>query len=258
VDLTHLSGSWLYWGVLIAAMVEGEIAYLGAAALVAAGQLNLWAVVGAGTVGAALGDQFFFYALRGRLPRRVRRLEPIPERYRGRFTNVQAAIGLAGLRHLPEFIERTRRHARILDDILGDVEGITIPRRLEGRTHVFYQYCAYVPDSETIVKRCIRRGVDVAPMHVDVCTRMPLFDWRGPAAPGAELASTAVQLPVYESLTDANVERVGLLVRAQVERLVRAVKPRGERVTLPPAPTAAPPSGAAVPAAGASASASGR
>src|SRR5262245_45524961 len=50
-------------------MVEGEIAYLGAAALVAAGQLNPWAVVGAGTVGAALGDQFFFYALRGRLPR---------------------------------------------------------------------------------------------------------------------------------------------------------------------------------------------
>ena len=51
MDLTHISGSWPYWGVLIAAMVEGEIAYLGAAALVAAGQLNPWAVVGAGTVG---------------------------------------------------------------------------------------------------------------------------------------------------------------------------------------------------------------
>ena len=58
----------------------------------------------------------------------------------------------------------------------------------------------------------------MAPMHVDVCTRMALFDWRGPAAPGAEHAATAVQVPVYESLRDQEIERVGLLVRDQVCR----------------------------------------
>ena len=149
----------------------------------------------------------------------VRRLDPLPPHYRGRFTNVQAAIGLAGLAHLPEFIERTRRHARRLDDMLADVAGVTIPHVPAGRTHVYYQYCPYVPESETIVKRCIRRGVDVAPMHVDVCTKMELFGWEGPPAPGASLASTAVQLPMYESLQDAEVERVGRLVRDQVTRL---------------------------------------
>jgi perosamine synthetase len=149
----------------------------------------------------------------------VRRLDPLPSQYRGRFSNVQAAIGLAGLERLPEFIARTRRHARILDDLLGDVPGITIPHIPEGRTHVYYQYCAYVPESETIVKRCIRRGVDVAPMHVDVCTGMELFGWRGAAAPGAEHAATAVQVPVYESLSDAEIDRVGRLVRAQVMKL---------------------------------------
>src|ERR1051325_177783 len=35
----------------------------------------------------------------------VRSLDPIPPKYRGRFTNVQAAMGLAGLAHLSEFIE---------------------------------------------------------------------------------------------------------------------------------------------------------
>jgi dTDP-4-amino-4,6-dideoxygalactose transaminase len=149
----------------------------------------------------------------------VRRLDPLPSQYRGRFSNVQAAIGLAGLERLPEFIARTRRHARILDDLLGDVPGITIPQIPEGRTHVYYQYCAYVPESETVVKRCIRRGVDVAPMHVDVCTGMELFGWRGAAAPGAEHAATAVQVPVYESLSDAEIDRVGRLVRAQVMKL---------------------------------------
>jgi len=157
-----------------------------------------------------------------RLWENVRPLDPVPAHYRGRYTNVQAAIGLAGLRRLPEFIERTRQHARTLDDLLGDVPGITIPRTPAGRTHVYYQYCAYVPDSETIVKRCIRRGVDVAPMHVDVCTRMELFGWKGPLAPGAHKAATAVQVPVYESLSDHEIERVGRLVREQVLRLVGA------------------------------------
>ena len=107
----------------------------------------------------------------------------------------------------------------MLDDLLGDVPGITIPRIPPDRTHVYYQYCAYVPDSETIVKRCIRRGVDVAPMHVDVCTKMELFGWNGPPAPGAEQAATAVQVPVYESLSDQRIERVGRLVRQQVTAL---------------------------------------
>jgi len=158
-----------------------------------------------------------------RLWERVRHLDPLPGHYRGRFTNVQAAIGRAGLQRLPEFIERTRRHARMLDDILADAPGIVVPRTPAGRTHVYYQYCAYVPDTDAIVKSCIRRGVDVAPMHVDVCTRMDLFGWHGSAMPGAEKAATAVQVPVYESLSDAEIERVGRLVRAQVNRLAGRV-----------------------------------
>lgn len=137
-----------------------------------------------------------------RLWESVRSLDPLPEHYRGRFTNVQAAMGLAGLKRLPEFIERTRRHARMLNELLGDTPGITIPQVPQDRTHGYYQYCVYVPDSDAIVKRCIRRGVDVAPMHVDVCTNMKLFGWTGPAMPGAERAATALQVPVYESLAE--------------------------------------------------------
>jgi len=48
---------------------------------------------------------------------------------------------------------------------------------------------------------------------------MELFGWRGAAAPGAEHAATAVQVPVYESLSDAEIDRVGRLVRAQVMKL---------------------------------------
>jgi hypothetical protein len=45
---------------------------------------------------------------------------------------------------------------------------------------------------------------------------MDLFGWQGARAPGAEKAMTAVQVPVYESLSDEEIERIGRLVREQV------------------------------------------
>ena len=151
----------------------------------------------------------------------VERLDPLPPHYGGKFSNVQAAIGLAGLARLPEFIDRTRRHARVFDQMLGDIPGVTVPKIPEGQTHVYYQYCPYVPDSADLVRRCIRRGIDVAPMHVDVCTRMEIFDWKGPAASGAEKAATSVQVPVYESLADHEIERIGRTVREELMKQTR-------------------------------------
>jgi len=56
-------------------------------------------------------------------------------------------------------------------------------------------------------------------MHVDVCTKMELFDWKGAGMPGADKAATAVQVPVYEALWDDEITRVGRLVREQVLKL---------------------------------------
>ena len=58
-----------YVGILLAAIVEGEVAYIGAAALVAEGRLHPAAVLVAGALGASLGDQAYFYVFRGRVPR---------------------------------------------------------------------------------------------------------------------------------------------------------------------------------------------
>lgn len=69
-----------YAGILVAAAVEGEIAYIGAAALVAQGQLNAAAVLLSGALGAAIGDQAFFYAFRGRLPRWMARYPSLQQK----------------------------------------------------------------------------------------------------------------------------------------------------------------------------------
>jgi membrane protein DedA with SNARE-associated domain len=77
-----ISNALTYSGILVAAIVEGEIAYIGAAALVAQGQLNPLGVLTAGTLGAAIGDQAYFYLFRGRLPRWVGRYPSLEEKTR--------------------------------------------------------------------------------------------------------------------------------------------------------------------------------
>jgi len=70
----------VYVGILVAAMVEGEVAFVAAAILVGQGYLNPLGVMAAGTAGAALGDQFYFYLLRGRLRRFLNGYESIARR----------------------------------------------------------------------------------------------------------------------------------------------------------------------------------
>lgn len=143
----------------------------------------------------------------------IRPLEPLPQSYRRRFSNVQAEIGLAGLRLADEWTEATVRHANILTELLRSTNGVSPPATPADRTHVFYQYCLRVPDRDRLVRRCIRRGLDIETLHVDVCTRLPLFEPFWSSCPEAVRAAEAVQLPVYSSLSDDQIVWVGQTIR---------------------------------------------
>jgi hypothetical protein len=100
---------------------------------------------------------------------------------------------------------------------------------------VYYQYCAHVPDRDTLARHCIRRGVDVETLHVDVCTRVELFG-SPRACAGADRAAQAVQLPVYESLTDDQISRVARVVT----EALTPVSPTGAPSSAPPIPESRP------------------
>jgi dTDP-4-amino-4,6-dideoxygalactose transaminase len=151
----------------------------------------------------------------------IRSLTPLPDSYTERFPNVQAAIGLAALEKLDEWTNETRRHARRMDQALGDLPGITIPYCPPGRTHVYYQYCVYGPERDEMVVRCVRRGVDIETLHVDVCSELDLFSGsrvEPSGTPGAARAAQAMQIPVYSTLSDAQASRVARVVRGVLAR----------------------------------------
>lgn len=151
----------------------------------------------------------------------IRSLDPLPDAYTERFPNVQAAIGLGALKALDGWTEQTRRHARVMDAAFGSVPGIAIPTIPPDRTHVYYQYCVYGPQRDELVVRCVRRGIDIETLHVDVCSDLELFAGatvEPPGAPGARQAAGAMQIPVYSTLTDDQAARVARVVRGVLTR----------------------------------------
>jgi hypothetical protein len=151
---------------------------------------------------------------------KIRPLHPMPEDYGERFSNVQAALALEGLGRLDAWTARRQLHARRMDMLLDEVPGIRVPGVPPRRTHVYYQYCVYGPKRDELVVQCVRRGVDIETLHVDVCSDMDLFAGAKIEAPGARRAAGAMQIPVYSTLTDEQAQRVARVVRGVLARAV--------------------------------------
>jgi dTDP-4-amino-4,6-dideoxygalactose transaminase len=144
---------------------------------------------------------------------KIRPLEQFPRTYHQRYSNVQALLGLRGLANLDRNNERCREHAtRYARGLIGwrNIQAPPVPPDVE---HVFYQYCVYTADPARLSRRAIRQGIDIETTHVDVCSKLELFEEFGAKCPGAEATEKALQLPVYSRLRVSDIERVLSTVR---------------------------------------------
>jgi membrane protein DedA with SNARE-associated domain len=69
MNLAELTGLAAYLAVFVATIIEGEVVFVGATVLVHLGRLDAGGVFAAAALGGSIGDQLYFYALRGRFRR---------------------------------------------------------------------------------------------------------------------------------------------------------------------------------------------
>src|SRR5262249_5772750 len=172
-------------------------------------------------IGSVFGD----YDLSRYLWEKILLLSPFPESYRKKYTNAQALIGLRMLENIEKFNALNRAHPAKLTAALRDAEGIQPTSSLPGTEPVYYQYCIRAAESDIVKHRAIRCGVDVEIMHVDICNVLDLFQESKKKCPVAEATEHTLQLPVYASLADRDMNRVINVIRQAVRRpdpLVRA------------------------------------
>jgi membrane protein DedA with SNARE-associated domain len=103
VNPAHWHGVLAYLVIYLGTAVESEVVFVGACALVSAGKLSPLAVLIAGGLGGSTGDQFWYYALRGRLHRWLMRFPALAARHDAIVARVHrhSTLMVLGIRFLP-------------------------------------------------------------------------------------------------------------------------------------------------------------
>lgn len=140
-----------------------------------------------------------------------------------RMTNLQAALGLAQLERLDEFVIRKRQMGKRYTELLADVPGIELPLGSQEYAHNIYWVYGLVLkkeisfDAAEAMKRLSEQKIGTRPffwpMHEQpVFRKMGLFP--GELYPVAErLARRGFYIPSGLALTNEQIERVAMTVR---------------------------------------------
>ena len=131
-----------------------------------------------------------------------------------RMTDIQAAIGREQLRRLPEIVERRRGLAARYHAALAGHPRIVVPHEPAWARSNWQSYAVRLRDADqrAVMQRMLddgvatRRGV----MNAHLEAAYPAGTWRapGPLTRSEDAQATAIVLPLFHQMTDAEQERV--------------------------------------------------
>ena len=129
-----------------------------------------------------------------------------------RLTNIQAALGLAQLERLEDFIRAKRRNAAMYAERLSGVGGIALAPEADWARSVYWMYSILVDDeyplSRDELMRALReRGVDTRPFFRAIHT-MPCHFQEVSLPVAEDLAARGINLPSSVKLTEEQLDYV--------------------------------------------------
>ncbi|WP_416841701.1 DegT/DnrJ/EryC1/StrS family aminotransferase [Haloferax sp. DFSO52] len=134
-----------------------------------------------------------------------------------RMTSIAAAMGRAQLDRLPGFVERRRENAERLDELLADTNAVT-PTVPDGYGHSYHQYTIRVGNRDSVAEQLDEHGIGSGVYYPRCIHEQPAYDVLDVSAPVSELVSEQVlSIPVHPALDDEEVERVGTVLRDEVD-----------------------------------------
>lgn len=124
-----------------------------------------------------------------------------------RMSDIHAAIGRVQLRKLAAWTQKRQENAKFYDTYLT---GVRIPEVSDGAVHVYHQYTIRVidQDRDQFAKELANRGVGSGVYYPVPNHRLPAYNLNLDL-PVTEVAATQVlSIPVYPSLTEADLESI--------------------------------------------------
>ncbi len=137
--------------------------------------------------------------------------------YNFRMTNLQAAIGLAQMDRIEEFVEIKRRLGAYYREKLNDIEGVSFQVEKPWAKTVYWMYCIELAketklDADTLMKELGNRGIGTRPFFLGMheqpaLQRVGLF--KGECYPITErISRQGLYLPSGLTLTEKQIDEV--------------------------------------------------
>ena len=134
--------------------------------------------------------------------------------YNYRLTNIAAAIGIAQLEQLENWIEKRIINAKKYNEAFKNLDFVKIPCIPKNCRHVFHQYTIRVSSIERnkFIKYLADNGVSSGVYYDSVLYKQPLYIQRGYGSVICVEAEKAVgevlSLPVHQSLSEKDVDKI--------------------------------------------------
>ncbi len=137
--------------------------------------------------------------------------------YNSRLDEIQALILRKLFRQMDVYNAGRQRAAALYDAALGDLR-LQIPARRPGAEHVFHQYTIQVEKRDALRAKLQAEGIASGVYYPIPCHQQTAFaDLSQSHCPVAEsLKENVLSLPMFPELQEAQVERIGRVIRAHV------------------------------------------
>lgn len=140
-----------------------------------------------------------------------------------RMTEIAAAIGVAQLRKLPQFLERRRANAEYLNDKLSMLGKIIPPKEPQGRRHSWHLYTVRLRGANAgkrnkVVDRLRAKNIEATvyyetPVHVNPLYKDMPASKRSGLMETEKAARQIFQLPVHPNVEESELEFIAETVR---------------------------------------------
>lgn len=147
-----------------------------------------------------------------------------PERgFNSRLDSIQAAVLSAKLAKLSEWNDARSIAAKRYEQLLDEIEGVTLPKVLGGNTHVWHVYVIRVPERDNVLGELRESGVEAGvhypvPMHLQGALS-DLGHEPGDFPNTEAAAGEILSLPIFPGITASQQEHVVDALRGALAKI---------------------------------------
>lgn len=141
--------------------------------------------------------------------------------YNSRLDTIQAAALLVKMKHVDTFNQKRWNIAKLYNQILAGVDGVTVPGLVEGS--VFHQYTIRIGKGrrDEVRQKLGKRDISAAVYYPVPQDRLPVYDGKHPRLPVSEqLSKEVLSLPMWPAMGQKKVEEVAMVLKEIMEESV--------------------------------------